>query len=218
MHINFYCDDCLAGMSSMPDDSVDVTLTDIPYEFINKQSGGLRTLDKGAANDFNFDIYEMLEEVYRITKNQVIMFCGKEQFSTIFDYFSVKDGTTRTIVWEKTNPSPMNGQYVYLSGVELAVWFKPHKRGVFNEHCKNTVFKHANSSRKIHPTQKSIALIEEIILDNSNEGDIIFDPFTGSGTTGVAAVKNGRSFYGFEIDDKFYMHAKNRITKAWQSK
>ena len=132
--------DSLLGMKNMEDNSVNVTLTDIPYGFVNRESNGLRDLDKKDADTFNMDMGNMLDEITRVTDGQIIIFCGKEQFSSIFSYYSKLKGTTRALVWEKTNPSLMNGQYVYLSGIEMAVWFKPKGRKVFNAHCKNTVF------------------------------------------------------------------------------
>lgn len=67
------------------------------------------------------------------------------------------------MVWQKTNPSPMNGQYIYLSGIEDAIWFK-NKGSVFNARCKNTVFKHPCGRSKLHPTEKNHNLIKELIL------------------------------------------------------
>ena len=116
--------DCMVEMQSMLNDSVDFTLTDIPYNVVNRKDNGLRTLDKGNADVLTFDLESFLDEVYRVTKNSICIFCGKEQFSDIYKYFANKQGTTRPIVWQKSNPSPMNGQYIYLSGVEFAVWLK----------------------------------------------------------------------------------------------
>lgn len=111
-------------MAKMDDISVDFTLTDIPYDAVNRQSNGLRSLDKCKADILTFDLNSFLENVYRVTKNSIVIFCGKEQFSTIYAFFANKKGTVRPIIWEKSNPSPMNGQHVYLSGVEMGVWFK----------------------------------------------------------------------------------------------
>lgn len=105
----------------------------------------------------------------------------------------------------------MNGQYVYLSGVEFAVWFKKKGAKIFNAHCKNTVFDFPNGSSKLHPTQKNIKLFEELILDNTNPGDIVFDPCLGSGTTAVAAINTGRNYIGFEKDKVYFNTAKERI-------
>lgn len=104
--------DCMAGMATMDDNSVDFTLTDIPYAAVNRRFNGLRSLDKGNADVLAFDLEEFLDEVYRISKNSVCIFCGKEQFSGIYACFASKKGIVRPVIWEKTNPSPMNGQYV----------------------------------------------------------------------------------------------------------
>lgn len=212
-----YNEDCLEGMKSFPEKSVNITLTDIPYGVVNRESNGLRNLDKENADVFNIDMDELLSEIYRVTEGQIIIFCAKEQFSEIYKFFANKKGTTRSIAWQKTNPSPMNGQYVYLSGVEHAVWFKPRGRKIFNAHCKNTVFTYSNGSRKIHPTQKNVDLFKELIADNSNEGEIVFDPFMGSGTTAIAAIDTGRDYIGFELDEEYYKLSEQRISEHIKS-
>ena len=213
-----YNADCLEGMKRIPDNHVNITLTDIPYGVVNRKSNGLRNLNKEEADDFNIDMDELLREIYRVTEGQIIIFCGKEQFSEIYKFFADKKGTTRSIIWQKTNPSPMNGQYVYLSGVEHAVWFKPRGRKVFNAHCKNTVFTYSNGSRKIHPTQKNLDLFKELIIDNSSEGEIVFDPFMGSGTTSIAAIDTGRNYIGFELDEEYHKLSEQRISDHIKSK
>lgn len=206
-----YQGDCITKLATMKDNSVNFTLTDIPYDAVNRASNGLRELDKGKADVLTFDLLVFLEQVYRITSNSICIFCGKEQFSTIYDFFANKKGTVRPIIYEKTNPSPMNGQYIYLSGVELAVWFKKSGAKVFNAHCKNTVFRHPNGRSKLHPTEKNHELLKELILDNTDEGDIVFDPCMGSGSHGIVALENGRRFAGIELDENYYQIAKNRI-------
>ena len=214
-----YNEDCIAAMKRMEDGCVDFVLTDIPYDAINQYvSNGLRELNKDKADEKTFELGDFLEEVYRLTNNSICIFCGKEQFSTIFSFFSEKKGTTRAICWQKTNPSPMNGQYIYLSGVELAVWFKKPGGGTFNAHCKNTVFNHPNGKRDIHPTQKNVKLFEELILDNSNEGDLIFDPCMGGGTTAIAAMNTGRNYLGFELEEKYYDKTVEKIARAKEEK
>lgn len=196
--------DCIEGMKHMADNSVNFTLTDIPYNAANRESNGLRNLDKEQADVITFPLDTFLQEVYRVTNGAVCIFCGKEQFSEIYAFFASKPGTVRPIVWEKTNPSPMNGQYVYLSGVELAVWFKKSGSKTFNAHCKNTVFHFPNGKRNIHPTQKNLKLFEELIKDNSNEGDLVFDACMGGGTTAIAAKNLNRNYLGFELNQGYY--------------
>ena len=93
----------------------------------------------------------------------------------------------------------------------MAVWFKPKGRKVFNAHCKNTVFKYSNGSRKIHPTQKNENLFEELITDNTNENEIVFDPFIGSGTTAIACLNTDRQYIGFELDETYHKLSLERI-------
>ena len=212
---NIYNADCIAAMRTfVSENAVDFTLTDIPYEAVNRNSNGLRNLDKGKADLLTFDLNCFLEEVYRVTKNSLCIFCGKEQFGKIYRYFASKKGTVRPIVWQKSNPSPMNGQYVYLSGIELGVWFKKSGGKVFNAHCKNTVFRYPNGNARLHPTEKNHGLLKELITDNTNTGDIVFDPCAGSGAHLTVAKANGRNYLGFEIDKKYYEIAKQQLEKS----
>ena len=85
----------------------------------------------------------------------------------------------------------MNGEFVYLSGCELAVWFKKRGAKVFNARCKNTVFKHPNGSSKLFPCEKNHELLAELITDNTNVGDTVFDPCAGSGSHLLMALRGG---------------------------
>ena len=210
--------DCLKRMKEIPDGSVDMVLTDIPYNAVNRVSGGLRTLDKGIADIITFSLDDFINECLRVSKGYVVIFCGKEQFSTIYAKLATEKGTVRPLVWEKSNPSPMNGQYIYLSGVELAVWFKKSGHKTFNAHCKNTVFKFPNGRSKNHPTEKNMKLWEEIIKDCTDEGHVILDPCVGSGTTGVACMNTNRKFIGIELDENYFNIAKERIMKFMEEK
>ena len=215
MEINkIYNADCMEYMREIDDNSFNLTLTDIPYGEVNRDSNGLRNLDKNMADVMTFSLDDFLNEVYRVTSGTIIIFCGKEQISQIHKFFSEKQakklGTVRQLIWEKSNPSPMNGQYIYLSGIENAVWFKK-KGGTFNAKCKNTVFKYPCGRSKLHPTEKNHDLLKELILDNSNENDLVFDPCCGSGSHCLVAKEFHRNFVGVELDNTYYDIAKNRI-------
>lgn len=205
---NFENIDCMEFMRSMENGSVDFTLTDIPFNFTERgDSTSIRNFDYGVANDLVFDLTEFLNEVYRVTKNSVCIFCGREQFSFISDFFYNKGkGTVRPIIWEKTNPLPLNGELNYLSAIELAVWYR-YPNGIFNGKYKPNVFKYpvqASDKIKSHPTKKNVELFKELILDNTNPGDIVFDPCCGSGTTIEACLKSNRKFVACELDSTFY--------------
>lgn len=211
--------DCMDTFKQMHDGHVQLTLTDIPYGAVNRESSGLRNLDKESADIMQFDLQQFLDEVYRVTSGTIIIFCGKEQLSEIYGYFDKMQkrgkGTVRQLIWQKTNPSPMNGQYIYLSGVENAVWFKK-RGGYFNARCKNTVFTYPCGRSKLHPTEKNHGLLKELILDNSNEGDTVFDPCMGSGAHGIVAAENNRNFIGIEINDTYFNIAKERLSSYVQ--
>ena len=198
----------------MDSESVELVLTDIPYGVVNRDSNGLRNLDKENADIMRFDMNNFLNDVFRIAKSTIIIFCGKEQLSPIYEYFAEKQekhkGTVRQLIWRKTNPSPMNGQTIYLSGIENAVWFKK-RGGTFNAHCKNTVFDYPCGRSKLHPTEKNHELLKELILDNSNENDLVFDPCAGSGSHLLVAKENNRQWLGCEIEPRWYEIARSRL-------
>lgn len=189
-------------------------LTDIPYEEVNRDSNGLRKLDKEQADIKTFVIPAFLKHIYD-SFDICIIFCGNEQYSLIYKYFADKQkegkGTVRQLIWAKSNPSPMNGEYIYLSGTENAVWFKKKGTGKLNSKCKKNWFVHSTGSSKFHPTEKNHKLLQELILDNSNEGDLIVDTCAGSGSTGMVAVENKRKFFGIELDENYFNIAKERI-------
>lgn len=189
-------------------------LTDIPYEEVNRKDNGLRNLNKEKADDKTFDLLDFLNKIY--DKSDIfIIFCGNEQYSTIYKFFAEKQklhkGTVRQLIWAKSNPSPMNGEYVYLSGTENAVWFKKSGTGRLNCKCKKNYFIHSTGSSKFHPTEKNHKLLAELILDNTNENDTVCDCCMGSGSTGIVCCELHRKFIGIELDPKYYDIAKSRI-------
>lgn len=197
-------------LKKLKDDSIDLFLTDIPYEKVNKKSNGLRKLDKENANIKTFELEDFLPEVDRITKGSGYIFCGKEQVSEIFNFFSIKKYSTRLMIWEKTNPSPMNCQHVWMSGIETFVYFKKHG-ATFNEHYKNSVVKFPNGGSKKHPTEKPLKLFKYLIEVSSKKGDIVCDPCVGSGTTAVAAKKLDRNFLVGDISDEYCKLTERRL-------
>lgn len=202
--------DAVEYMKDIPKKFIDLTITDIPYGEVNRPSNGLRNLNKGKADVVTFDLEQVVSEICRVTRNSIYIFCGTEQVSEIRRTLVNQGLSTRTIIWEKTNPSPMNGDKIWLSGVELCVFGK-YPKATFNGHCLNTVLRYPCGRNKIHPTQKPISLIEKLINISSSPGDIVLDPFMGSGTTAAAALLNGRKFAGCDIDSQFVELARLRV-------
>lgn len=202
--------DCLEVMKEIPDGSVDMVLTDIPYGEVNQKSSGLRKLDRGVANTCDFDLNTMVDDFARIVSGSFYVFCGTEQISSIVTAFKRHNLTTRVCAWEKSNPSPMNGSRLWLSGMEFCV-FARRPKAEFHEHCQKALWKFPVGRSKVHPTEKPVALMERLISASSNKGDTVLDPFMGSGTTGVAAKNLGRDFIGIELDETYFDIAKGRI-------
>lgn len=215
-----YNDDCMKIMKNMEDLSVNLTIADIPFGEVTKQGkdrakykGQLRKIDKGNADIVTFNTIDFLKEISRITSGSIYIFCGIEQVSEIFTFFKEdmkKDFMARFCVWKKTNPSPANGQHMWLSGTECIIFAKRRKT-VFNQHCKSNVFEFPTERERIHPTQKPLELIKYLIRSSSNEGDIVFDPVCGSGTSCVGAIETNRQYIGIELNKKYYNIAKQRI-------
>ena len=123
---NCYNMDCIDGMLLMEQQGIkaDCLLTDIPYGEVNRKSNGLRHLNKEQADKETFNLNIYLQHVIKVVNGNFLIFCGTEQVSEIRKFFVEQGMTTRLLIWEKTNPSPMNGGTVYLSGIECCVYAK----------------------------------------------------------------------------------------------
>lgn len=207
---NCYNLDCKIGMQLMKEQGIkaDMLLTDIPYDVVNRE-GGIRNMNKGKADIKTFDLIDFLKLTNEVVSGCFIIFCATEQVSEIRKFYASLDYTTRLLIWEKTNPSPMAGEYVYLSGIECAVYAK--KSGAtFNGNCKNTVFRYPIEKSDIHDTPKPLRLWYELLQDNTNENQLVLDTCMGSWTTAVACHKLNRHFIGFELDKDYYDKGKER--------
>jgi site-specific DNA-methyltransferase (adenine-specific) len=202
--------DCLDLMQTLPDNSIDVVISDIPYGEVSQKSSGLRKLDRGKANSCDIDLVEMVDQSVRVCRGSLYIFCGTEQISSITSAFKAHKLTTRVGAWEKSNPSPMNGTRLWLSGMEFCVFARKPK-ATFNEHCKKAIWKYPVGRSKVHPTEKPLALMERLVQASSNIGDTVLDFTMGSGTTGVACQNLSRNFIGIELDRDYFDVAKQRM-------
>ena len=201
---------CLSILPTIPADLVELVLTDIPYNNVNRPSNGLRNLDKGAADTLNFNLTDFLLELNRVCYGSFYIFCEIGQVTIVRDFFKENGLSTRLCIWEKTNPSPMNGQHIWLSSLECCVFAKK-KKAVFHEHCKSPVWRYPTGRNKFHPTEKPLKLFKYIIETSSEKGNIVLDPCMGGGTTVVAAKEVGRKYIGIELDNNFYTTAISRL-------
>jgi site-specific DNA-methyltransferase (adenine-specific) len=206
--------DCLDVMRQLPDGCVDAVVTDPPYNAINRTTGGLRSLDKGVADSAPIDIPALAAEFWRIGRESFYVWCSDEQYTDWVMAFKGMGATTRICAWWKTNPSPMNGENLWLSAVELCVFARKPK-ATFNLHCAHPVWREPTEQGDIgHPTPKPVDLMRRQLLASMPSGGIVLDPFAGSGSTGVAAVQENYRFIGIEREASYVDIARRRIADA----
>ena len=219
--VKLYLGDCLEIMKSIHDKSVDAVITDPPYG-VNYDGGAANVVKREKlANDANSKIYnQSIRDIYRIIKDGgsgYIFYataCSHAVYPTIYELF----GHYQQLVWHKTNATfgCVFARYkfdyeplIYVCKGSPSVWNGSTKQRATLEYSREPI-------NDLHPTQKPVHLIKKLIMNSSNNNDIIFDPFMGSGTTGVACVQTGRNFIGIEIDPKYFAIAEKRIKDAQQ--
>ena len=119
----------------------------------------------------------------------------------------------RLIEWIKTNPVPINQYATYLSNArEIAISCVKGGKATFNSKYDNGIYEYPiyRGKDRFHPTQKSLPLFEELIKKHTNEGDVVVDPYVGSGTTAVAAIKTNRIYMCCEPSDEYFQKGYDR--------
>ncbi|WP_066078659.1 DNA-methyltransferase [Bergeriella denitrificans] len=223
-----------------PDGCFDMIFADPPYflsnDGISCQNGQAVSVNKGEwdkskglAADMEF-YEEWLRLCYALLKpNGTIWVCGTFHNIYTIGYLLRVIGyhLLNNITWEKPNPPPNLSCRFFTHSTETLIWAKKSKKAKHTFHydamkamnhdkqmkCVWTIAPPPKVEKTFgkHPTQKPLALVERCILASSNIGDLIFDPFMGSGTTGVAALKHNRYFCGCETDLDFFELSERRI-------
>ncbi|UYL94017.1 DNA-methyltransferase [Geobacillus phage vB_GthS_PK3.6] len=217
--------DCIEGMRLLPDDSVDLLLTDPPYNVSMRSN--FHTMGRRGVNfgewDKCFDQTSWLSLACDKVKKggSAIVFNDYKNIGIMVEVFNKKGLTVKEmLIWHKTNPMPRNRNRLYVTSIEVALWAVKGKGWTFNrqrETYENAIFESpiVNHKERYHPTQKPLSVIESLIKIHSNDGDIILDCFIGSGTTAVAALRNNRHFIGFEREPEYVEIANKRLENVW---
>jgi site-specific DNA-methyltransferase (adenine-specific) len=204
--------DCLELMVNIPDKSVDLILTDPPYNIARKNNFhtmGRAGIDFGGW-DKNADIFSYIKECQRVLdKNgSFIVFNDWKNLGDIVKVAESYGFITKDMLrLEKSNPMPRNRDRRYITDFECAIWFTvPNAKWIFNrQDDKYQRPKFVCSIDKgLHPTQKSLSLMEQLIKIHSNENQLILDCFAGSGTTLLASKNLNRQFIGIEKEKEYY--------------
>lgn len=215
-------EDCLETMKRMPDKSIDLVLTDPPYEIDTSGGGGKSCLtsigkltgDKIKKIDSGFDIKVHFREYQRILKKfNAFIFCSNAQISKIMSWGEEQGYYTTCLIWHKYNSTPFaNG--VWRQDIEFCIHIR--EKGAYfqgNAQEKQKVTRLPIQTNEYgHPTQKPLKLIEKYLKIGSDENHIIYDPFSGSGTTLEGCKVLNRKYIGSELDEDYYKIIQKRLS------
>lgn len=217
---SYIIDDCVEYLTDIPDNTVNLVLTDPPYNISQRGSKIGRGSGKFVeGSDINLDFgdwdyrsvlpIDYVDEFVRILKPNgvLVMFYEQLGLGVIGKYLeNTYDVQNRHLgVWTKSNPPPQARKVNWMQGSEkfLVTTMNQGTGHHFNYELgqSSDYFKHSVTYKHYHPTQKPLDLIKWIMKYWSFEDDIVLDPFLGSGTTLVAAKELRRTGIGFEKDD-----------------
>jgi site-specific DNA-methyltransferase (adenine-specific) len=223
------CLDPVTGLASLPDRSVQHCITDPPYSqhTHDKQWIGAALTEQGAKRvktshaGLGFghltsdQAYEVAGHVSRSCLRWFLSFSDLEGIALWRDaVLNAGLDYVRTCVWDKVDGAPQFTGDRPAAGAEVFVVSHPSGRKTWNGGGKRNVYRHAVNGvkgDKPHPSTKPQSLMEELVADFTDPGDIVIDPFMGSGTTGVACLRLGRRFIGWEKDENYYEIACRRL-------
>ena len=216
--MQLYQQDAVEWLSSLADNSIDLLITDPPYESLEKHRKiGTTTRLKNSKSSSNqwFDIFPnqrfqmLLEQAYRVLKpnSHFYLFCDQE---TMFYIKPIAEQVGfkfwKPIVWDKV---AIGMGYHYRARYEFILFFEKGKRKLSNLSIPDVLeFKRVYRG---YPTEKPVPLIATLIEQSSVIGDVVADPFFGSGSTLVAAQQLQRQAWGNDISDAAHQHLRSRV-------
>lgn len=224
--------DCLNIIDELIEQGVkvDLIITDPPY--IHEKGGRGKmllgdSLDREKFNmkelgDFGRDsIYDFLNKSKNTMKKpQWYIFCSEKQIVYYLDWCQENKFKYNILTWNK--PLSVMNRERYSTNIEYIIRIygngnalnkldldnNPEKSKYYS---KYKVYNQIRGNGKLHPSQKPIEILNEILQVSSNENDIILDPFMGSGSTAISSININRNFIGIELDEKYCDITKNRI-------
>lgn len=213
--------DCLEIMKDIPDESIDLVVTDPPYLInykTNYRNDKTHRFTKEIIGENTPEVIsKAIKEFYRIMKNDtaLYLFCSPDKIDffkkEVEKYFKIKN----IIIWKKNNWTA--GDLYAQFGKQYEMIILANKgRAKFNGKRITDIweFDKVVGKKQLHQNQKPVNLLEQCILKHSNESDTVLDAFMGSGSTGVACLNTNRNFIGIELDEDYFNIAKERIERV----
>ncbi len=214
--------------------SIDLILTDPPYNLSNYSTGNMKFTWRSEINNdlakWDKDIFnpqDVKEEFIRILKptGNLFIFTSYNLLGEWHKIFDPEFDTFQFMVWHKTNPVPKFRKAGFLNSCELIIccWNKGHtwnfgKQKEMHNFIESPICMGKERTKEPkHPTQKPIKILKHIIKIASNPENLVLDPFMGVGSTGVAALEMNRNFLGIEIDKTYFKASEKRIKPIEQS-
>lgn len=226
--------DCLELLKEIPDKSIDLIVTDCPYHIVSGGCTNIPRKDEPSGifnrrstftqanaksgklfdnNDIEFK--QWLPDLYRVLKDGThcyIMINARNLKELQQEAENVGFKFQNILIWKKNNATP--NRY-YLNNCEFILMLRKGKaRNINNMGTKNVLEISNIIGKKKHPTEKPVELMEILIENSSNEGDVVIDPFMGVGATGIACKNLNRDFIGMELDENYYEIACERINNV----
>lgn len=213
--------DCLQELKKLDADSVDLVVTDPPYNMDYGGRGEINKLDKFANDNMEAEEHskwftKIVKECHRVLKEDtaIYVFIDFRNYARIYnvigEYFDIKN----CIVWNK-NSIGMGKCFRFQH--EFIIYAQKGKPQLdFKGRGISDVWSIDRDLRSdyTHPTQKPRSVMYKPVEYSSKEGDLVLDPFVGSGTTGIVCKELNRRFIGMEIAKKYYDIAEKRITNT----
>lgn len=206
---------------------INCVITDPPYEISNSGGGMLdrdnrkfiKQIDEMGMCKSNFDINLFLTKLCNLFPNRNkfcgIFYCSRKQLIKYLQFAEENNLQYGIGVWHKTNPAPLCN-YKYLNDIEYWVYIKGKESKILGEYKTKSMVYTSTINKKDkelygHPTIKPVEMINNFVINHTLEDDIVFDPFMGTGTTGVSCKKLNRQFIGIELDEKWFNQSIDRL-------
>jgi DNA modification methylase len=198
--------DCKAVLQTLPNESVDFVLTDPPYLVRYKDRSG-RTI----ANDDNSgSVLSAFNDLYRVLKPNTfcVSFYGWNSVAVFFEAWKRAGfAAVGHIVWHKGYASRRGFLNARHEQAYVLVKGRPGRPAQPLDDVQPWEY----SGNVVHPTEKAVSVLQPLIRSFSRPGDLVLDPFSGSGSTLVAAALSGRRYFGIDLETKYVEIARRRV-------